>query len=154
MISNYHDITPECPWNSGDLDFQGVWTMNMSSRLCDLESIDSVNTEKHWKLEELLSILSYRTRLAIISLSLQQQNVCACELQSALGLGQTTASTHLQKLYPNGILGKRSEWRYTLCSIKEEYRDFLNAIKKRTTVSPPVSFKRLNQSRWSRCQLQ
>lgn len=121
--------------------------MNIRSRLCGLESKDSVNTEEHWKLEELLSILFYRTRPAIISLALQHENVCACELQSALGLGQTTASTHLQKSYPNGILEKRSEWRYTLCSIKEEYRDFLNTIKKRTTVSPPVSFKRSNQSR-------
>ena len=109
--------------------------MNKRSGLCELEKLEPVDVDNYRKLEELLGVLSNKTRLTILSVILEHESVCACELQPALGLGQPTVSTHLQKLYTAGVLERRNEWRYTLYSIREEYRDFLiGIIKQRSKI--------------------
>lgn len=110
--------------------------MNRRNELCELEKLKPVNIDSYRKLEELLGALSNKTRLTILSIILEHESVCACELQPALRLEQPTVTTHLQKLYTAGVLERRNEWRYTLYSIREEYRDFLIGImKQRSKIS-------------------
>lgn len=121
--------------------------MNIRNGLCELEEIKSVNSNNYRKLEELLGVLSNKTRLTILSVILEHEGVCACELQPALGLEQPTVTTHLQKLYMVGILEKRNEWRYTFYSVKEEYRDFLNRILKQVPKTSSISERDPHSSR-------
>ena len=121
--------------------------MYKKNELCELENIKPVDTDKYRKTEELLGVLSNKTRLAILSIILEHKSVCACELQPALGLEQPTVTTHLQKLYTAGVLQKRNEWRYTFYSIKEEYVDFLNGIVKQLSKISSSSDKNSISSR-------
>lgn len=104
--------------------------MNENKGLCELENIEPVDVDSYMKLEELLGVLSNKTRIAILSIMLKYESVCACELQPALGLEQPSVTTHLQKLYNSGILERKNVWRYTLYSIKKEHRHFLESILK------------------------
>ena len=103
---------------------------------CKLEKVGQVDIENFQKLEELLSILSNKTRLAILSVALEHKSVCACELQPALGLEQPTVTTHLQKLYAAGILEKKNEWRYTFYSIKNDYRSLIKRVIEKQMTAP------------------
>jgi ArsR family transcriptional regulator len=115
--------------------------------MCDLKNIASVDTDKYGKMEELLGALSNKTRLAILSVILEHESVCACELQSALGLGQPTVSSNLQRLYTAGISEKRNGWRYTFHSVREEYRDFLKGIMRQPVKSSSITDENLITSR-------
>lgn len=102
--------------------------------VCPLTPVDD---NEFQPLSELLSVLSNRTRLAIISTAMKHREVCACRLQEALGLPQPTVTVHLQKLYSSGIFDKRESWRYTYYSVRKKFEPFLKAVmEKGKTVQP------------------
>lgn len=62
----------------------------------------------------LLKCLADDTRLRLVLLLLQQQELCVCELVYALNLGQSTISRHLAQLRSAGLLQDRrhEQWVY------------------------------------------
>ena len=94
----------------------------------EVDILDPVDDPLFQPLSELLSILSNRTRLAIISIAMKHGEVCACRLQKALGLPQPTITVHLQKLYSSGIFERRESWRYSYYSINKDLESFLRTL--------------------------
>ncbi|MDL2319356.1 metalloregulator ArsR/SmtB family transcription factor, partial [Eubacteriales bacterium OttesenSCG-928-A19] len=58
-------------------------------------------------------------RLAILEL-LQNGEMCACELQDKLPIGQSTLSHHMRILCDSGIVDSRREGKWTHYVISEE----------------------------------
>jgi ArsR family transcriptional regulator, arsenate/arsenite/antimonite-responsive transcriptional repressor len=56
---------------------------------------------------ELLKALADETRLRIVSLVAEAGDLCACEIETLLGLGQSNASRHLARLRQSGVLVAR-----------------------------------------------
>lgn len=101
-----------------------------SNVLCELQNVKPIDAEKDRKLEDLLGVLSNKTRLAILSLVLDHDSVSACELQLALGLEQSTVTTHLKN------------------SITQEYYDFIERlIEERVTCSSSKYTENINEQR-------
>ena len=55
----------------------------------------------------LLKALADETRLRIVSLLLQADDLCSCEIEAVLGLGQSNTSRHLGRLRRAGIIVAR-----------------------------------------------
>ncbi|MEM3482538.1 MAG: metalloregulator ArsR/SmtB family transcription factor [Thermoplasmata archaeon] len=102
----------------------------MTKNICKLKNIESVNINDFEKMEEILKTLSNKTRLSILSICLKYNEVCACELESALNIPQSTITTHLLKLYRSGILRKKEEWKFTYYSIDEKFIPLIKCIFK------------------------
>lgn len=75
-------------------------------------------------------------RLAILEL-LQNGEMCACELQDKLPIGQSTLSHHMRILCDSGIVDSRREGKWTHYVISEEgcrrASEILLAITSQTT---------------------
>jgi len=95
---------------------------------CEVGKFDIIDDMEFQELSELLSVLSNRTRLAVLSIAMKHGEVCACRLQQSLGLPQPTVTVHLQKLYSAGLLNRREAWRYTYYSLKKEHESFVRAV--------------------------
>lgn len=61
------------------------------------------------ELVETFKALSDETRLQIMSLLLEQEELCVCDFVEALGLTQSKASRHLRYLYHSGLVEDRRE---------------------------------------------
>ncbi len=95
---------------------------------CRLKNVEPVNAMDFERLEEITSAMSNKTRLAILSILLKYDEVCACELEYALHMQQSTVTSHLIKLYNFGILKKREDWKFTYYSLNEKFRSFVSCI--------------------------
>lgn len=102
--------------------------MTEEAKVCEIKAIDPVKVDGYGEMSELLGVLANKTRLAILSIMLRYESVCACELQSSLGMPQPTVTTHLQKLYSAGLLNKKNIWRFTYYSVKKEHEELLRDI--------------------------
>lgn len=102
--------------------------MNDNTDEVEVGKIEPVDHSRFQPLSELLSVISNRTRLAIISIALDHGEVCACRLQEALDLPQPTVTVNLHKLYDSGLFVKRQSWRYTYYSISKDFEPFLRDI--------------------------
>ena len=60
-------------------------------------------------LADTFKALSDETRLQIITLLLEQEELCVCDFVGALGLTQSKASRHLRYLYHAGLVEDRRE---------------------------------------------
>ena len=60
-------------------------------------------------LAETFKALSDETRLQIVGLLLEQEELCVCDFVGALGLSQSKASRHLRYLYHSGLVEDRRE---------------------------------------------
>ncbi len=63
-----------------------------------------------------LKALSDQTRLRIVSLILEAEDLCACEVETILGLNQSNASRHLGRLLQVGVISskKKGQWVHYL----------------------------------------
>ncbi|WP_082096235.1 ArsR/SmtB family transcription factor [Demequina flava] len=62
----------------------------------------------------LLKVIADPTRLAILRIVAANGSVCACDLESPLGLSQPTISHHLRQLFDAGVITreKRGTWAF------------------------------------------
>ncbi|MFO7781112.1 MAG: metalloregulator ArsR/SmtB family transcription factor [Spirochaetia bacterium] len=60
----------------------------------------------------LLKALADETRLRVVSLLWEAEDLCSCEIEAVLGLGQSNTSRHLTRLRYAGLLEgeKRGQW--------------------------------------------
>jgi len=100
----------------------------MANEGCRLKNVESVNVMDFERLEGITGVISNKTRLAILSILMKYDEVCACELENALHMQQSTVTSHLIKLYSFGILKKREEWKFTYYSLNEKFRPFVSCI--------------------------
>ncbi|MDI3547290.1 MAG: ArsR family transcriptional regulator, arsenate/arsenite/antimonite-responsive transcriptional [Halanaerobiales bacterium] len=65
------------------------------------------------ELVDLIKALAHENRIRILNL-LRQQELCVCELESIMGVNQSNASRHLNKLGQAKIIKyeKRAQWVY------------------------------------------
>lgn len=61
------------------------------------------------ELAETFKALSDETRLQMVTLLLDHQELCVCDFVEALGLTQSKASRHLRYLYHSGLVRDRRE---------------------------------------------
>ena len=60
-------------------------------------------------LADIFKALSDETRLQIVTLLLEREELCVCDFVGALGLTQSKASRHLRYLYHAGLVEDRRE---------------------------------------------
>lgn len=62
----------------------------------------------------ILKALADETRLRILSLILEAEDLCACEIEAILELSQSNASRHLSRLREAGLVAdeRRGQWRH------------------------------------------
>ncbi len=95
------------------------------SRTCTVKGIKKVDTRKYQKSAEMISALANGSRIAILDIMLEYGEVCACDLEIALGLPQPTVTSHLHKLYEVGLLLRREKWKFTYYSINPRHSDLI-----------------------------
>jgi len=100
----------------------------MKNNYCNIKNVETINPKNFEKLEEILKIISNKTRLSILLILMKYDEVCACELESALHMRQSTVTTHLLKLYHSGILKKREDWKFTYYSLQEDFKPLIKCI--------------------------
>lgn len=87
-----------------------------------------------------LKAIADEKRLRILTL-LASGERCVCELQDALGAGQSLLSFHLKTLKDAGLVADRRQGRWVYYSLKREalgaLEDFLSEV--RTAESPDVA---------------
>jgi DNA-binding transcriptional ArsR family regulator len=103
---------------------------NEKAESCTLRNIKGVSLSKYQKQSEILAALSNATRLAILEIMMEYGEVCTCELESALNIPQSTVTVHIHKLYQNGLLKKREEWKFTYYSIDRTHEDLIRKVLK------------------------
>ncbi len=95
---------------------------------CPVKKIEEMDTEQFEKITEMLSAVSNKARIAILSLMMREGELCTCDLQAALKIPQSTVTIHLKNLYNAGFLKKREKWRYTYYSINSEHAKLVEDI--------------------------
>ena len=93
-----------------------------------MRNIEKVDLTEYQKLSELVSALGNGTRIAILKIIGKYGEVCTCELETALGIPQSTVSVHLHRLYENGLLEKREEWKYTYYSVNPRFKELIKVV--------------------------
>ena len=76
----------------------------------------------------LFRALADETRLQMLYLIRQQQELCVCDLENVLGIGQSKASRHLRYLLDAGLLQDRREAIWIYYRIAENLRPAEKAI--------------------------
>lgn len=66
--------------------------------------------------------LSDRNRLLIVAMLARTDDLCACEVQSALGLSHPTVSHHMQVLREAGLVSSRRSGRWVHYDLTEAGR--------------------------------
>jgi ArsR family transcriptional regulator, arsenate/arsenite/antimonite-responsive transcriptional repressor len=69
------------------------------------------------------------SRVRILA-ALRRQELCVCELCDALGVTQSTLSTHLQVIRSAGLVSARKEGKWMYYAIAPAARPFLRALFK------------------------
>lgn len=95
---------------------------------CPVKKMKEIDTEEFGKISEMLSALSHKARIAIMSLMMTEGELCTCDLQVALKMPQSTVTINLRNLYSAGLLKKREKWRYTYYSINSEHAKLVEEI--------------------------
>jgi ArsR family transcriptional regulator len=71
-------------------------------------------------LEALFRALSERTRLRILALLAQGDEVCVCDIHTSLGIPQPTASRHLAYLRKSGLVTDRRKGLWVYYRLSEQ----------------------------------
>ena len=92
---------------------------------------------------ELFKLLSDQTRLSIVLLVAEHNELCVCELTEALDLSQPKVSRHLAILRNGGLLEgeKRGQWVYykLRAELDEKSRTVIGCVlESHRTELPPV----------------
>jgi ArsR family transcriptional regulator len=104
--------------------------MNVMKNACTIKNIEKVNVLEFENASEIIGSLSNKTRLAILNILSKYGEVCTCDLETALGIPQSTVTAHIRKMYTSGLLKKREDWKFTYYSINAEYSSFIDNILK------------------------
>jgi ArsR family transcriptional regulator len=84
------------------------------------------------ELSSLFKALSADVRLQILALLQRHGELCVCEVESVLGLSQSTASRHLRSLARSGWVESRREGKWVYYGLAEpqtdEHRLLRNAL--------------------------
>ncbi len=88
------------------------------------EKVEKVDVEEYDYTSRILGVLGNKTIFAVI---LKCEEVCACELQSALEAFQPTISPHLHKMYNAGLVKRKEAWKFGYY--------FINPLHERGVVS-------------------
>ncbi len=102
--------------------------MSTEAKSCKIKEIRAIDLDRYESVSKILSALSNKTRIAIIEAAMNYGEVCACEMQHALGLPQTTITTHLRKMYDIGLLKQREVWKYSYYSVNPEYERLVSDL--------------------------
>jgi ArsR family transcriptional regulator len=111
-----------------EVQYNGGEQMSDEFEFCEIKKIENVNIDKYDEVSRILSALGNRTRIAILQIMTKYHEVCACELQPALGMSQPTVTTHLRKMYDIGLLKQKERWKFSYYSIDPKYRTFVSDI--------------------------
>ncbi len=84
-------------------------------------------------MNEFFNVLSDETRLRCLALIYKEKELCVCELEYALNLGQSKISRHLSILKLNGLVRKRRCGKWVLYSIHPDLAQFQTKIIKLST---------------------
>jgi len=79
-------------------------------------------------MNEFFNVLSDETRLRCLALICEHKELCVCELENALNLGQSKISRHLSILKLNGLIRKRRCGKWVLYSIYPDLAAFQKNI--------------------------
>jgi ArsR family transcriptional regulator len=78
---------------------------------------------------ELFGALADPARVRIVNtLATNNEPVCACEFEPALGLSQPTVSHHLKKLTEAGLLEREQRGKWAYFSLKRDAAEKLGAV--------------------------
>jgi ArsR family transcriptional regulator len=72
------------------------------------------------KLARVFKALADETRLEILALLFEHEELCVCDLTATLGITQSKASRHLRYLVNAGILSDRREGTWMLYQVVEQ----------------------------------
>lgn len=108
---------------------------------CEIKTLESIDIGGYKDISHIVSVLGNKSRLAILDAMTMHDEVCACELQQALGLPQPTITTHLRKMYDVGLIKQKEVWKYSYYFINPSYARLVSDILKfhSRTVSSPGS---------------
>lgn len=78
--------------------------------------------------QDVFKVLNDETRLRIVHLIMQHNELCVCELTEALHIIQPKISRHLAILRKSGILKDRREGQWIFYSISKDLEDWINQL--------------------------
>lgn len=102
-------------------------TCRPRERLLQLDNqVKKIDDGSLRKLESFFSALGDLTRLRIVKMIANQEELCSCEVMAALGLTQPTTSHHLGILERGGVITSRREGKWIFFRISNpEIRSLL-----------------------------
>ncbi len=96
----------------------------------------------------LLKALGDQTRLRILNL-LREESLCVCELEYILGISQSNASRHLDKLRNAGLVDctQKAQWRhfYIRSEFVEKYPFFRDLLQRELVQEFPTDLDKLQE---------
>lgn len=102
--------------------------MSNEVKYCEIRKIENVDVEGYEEISRVLNVLGNKARIAVLTVMKKYKEVCACELQPALGIPQPTITTHLRKMYDVGILKRKDVWKFSYYYVNPEYEGLINDI--------------------------
>ncbi|MCL4349976.1 MAG: ArsR family transcriptional regulator [Candidatus Thermoplasmatota archaeon] len=102
--------------------------MSNEVKYCEIRKIENVDVEGYEEISRVLNVLGNKARIAVLTVMIKYKEVCACELQPALGIPQPTITTHLRKMYDVGILKRKDVWKFSYYYVNPEYEGLINDI--------------------------
>lgn len=104
--------------------------MSTEAKSCRIKEIGTLAIDRYEGISRILNAMSNKTRVAILHVMTQHNEVCACELEPALQLPQPTITTHLRKMYDIGLLKRREVWKFSYYFINPEYEKLVSDVLK------------------------
>ena len=84
-------------------------------------------------LAQLLKSLADETRLKMLVLLSEHDELCVCDFEGVLGISQSASSRHLRRLYQEGVVDHRREavWVYYRLrdDLDEDHQGLLTAVR-------------------------
>lgn len=104
--------------------------MSKDTEACEVKEIKAQDIDRYREISRILHVLGNKTRVAMLAVMEEHNEVCACELQPALGLPQPTITAHLRKMYDIGLLKQKEVWKYSYYFINPKYKELVSDILK------------------------
>lgn len=104
---------------------KSVWNIKSNGEMTKIRQLAEINFPKITQKSELentsafFMALADETRLKIIAL-LWQEDMCMCEIVSALEAASSTINHHLKIMNKGGMITSRREGKFTIYSLNKE----------------------------------
>jgi len=79
-----------------------------------------IGEEELGRILNILSVITDKTRMKILFLLMENENMCICELSSLLGITRSAVSQHLSILKEMSLLSSRKDGKFVYYSIKNK----------------------------------